>query len=125
MAVAGMYWDGFRPHPFCCEGRRSDFAPRNALEMELLAYLQKKYGRISCERLLSGPGIKNIYDFLRDTKRAEEPQALKDQIAGTPDAPALISKLAAAGTTPHLYPSTSNCVDTYGASTTKVRCRVV
>ncbi len=34
--------------------------------MELLAYLQKKYGRVSCERILSGPGIKNIYDFLRD-----------------------------------------------------------
>ena len=40
------------------------------MEMELLGYLQKKYGRVSCERILSGPGIKNIYDFLRDTKKA-------------------------------------------------------
>src|SRR5712675_284749 len=120
LGMAGLYWDGFRHHPFACEGGHADFAPRNALEMELLAYLQKKYGRISCERLLSGPGIKNIYDFLRDTKRAEEPQALKDQITGTPDAPALISKLAAAGTTPICDQTMSIFVSIYGAETGNV-----
>src|SRR5712691_7896188 len=82
LGVAGLYWDGFRHHPFGCEGGHSDFAPRNAMEMELLSYLQKKYGRISCERLLSGPGIKNIYDFLKDMHKADEPQWLKDQIGG-------------------------------------------
>jgi len=120
LGVAGLYWDGYRHHPFGCEGGHSDFAPRNELEMALLSYLQKKYGRISCERLLSGPGIKNIYDFLRDTKRAEEPQALKDQIAGTPDAPALISKLAAAGTTPICDQTMSIFVSIYGAETGNV-----
>ncbi len=100
LGVAGLYWDGFRHHPFGCEGGHSDFAPRNVLEMELLTYLQKKYGRISCERILSGPGIKNLYDFLSDTRKADEPQWLKDQIAAAPDAPALISKLAAEGKAP-------------------------
>ena len=38
------------------------------LKSDLLSYLQKKHGRISYERILSGPGIRNIYDFLRDTK---------------------------------------------------------
>src|SRR5258708_20186321 len=71
LGVAGLYWDGFRHHPFGCEGGHSDFAPRDVLETELLAYLQKKYGRISCERLLSGPGIKNIYDFLKDMHKAD------------------------------------------------------
>src|SRR4051812_8421286 len=89
LGVAGLYWDGFRHHPFGCEGGHADFAPRNELEMTLLMYLQKKYGRISCERLLSGPGIKNIYDFLRDTKTVEEPAWLKDQMAAAPDPPAL------------------------------------
>ncbi len=82
LGVAGLYWDGFRHHPFACEGGHADFAPRNELEMELLGYLQKKYGRISCERILSGPGIKNIYDFLRDTKKEDEPQWLREQISG-------------------------------------------
>src|SRR5947208_11579115 len=60
----------------------------------MLGYLQKKYGRISCELLLSGPGIKNIYDFLRDTKKEDEPQWLREQISGAPDPPALISQIA-------------------------------
>src|ERR1700723_4367183 len=97
LGMAGLYWDGFRHHPFACEGGHADFAPRNDLQMELLAYLQKKYGRISCERILSGPGIKNIYDFLRDTNKADEPEWLRTQIRAAPDPPALISRLALEG----------------------------
>ena len=120
LGVAGLYWDGFRHHPFACEGGHSDFAPRNTLEMELLAYLQKKYGRISCERLLSGPGIKNIYDFLRDTQKAEEPQWLKDQIAAATDAPALISQLAQEGKAAICDQAMTIFVSIYGAETGNV-----
>jgi len=120
LGVAGLYWDGFRHHPFGCEGGHSDFAPRNELEMELLTYLQKKYGRISCERILSGPGIKNIYDFLRDTHKAEEPQSLKDQMAATADAPALISQLATGGKAPICDQTMSIFVSIYGAETGNV-----
>jgi len=117
LGVAGLYWDGFRHHPFACEGGHSDFAPRNALEMELLAYLQKKHGRISCERLLSGPGIKNIYDFLRDAHKADEPQWLKDAIAAAPDPPALISQLALEGKALICDQTLSIFVSIYGAET--------
>jgi len=120
LGVAGLYWDGFRHHPFGCEGGHSDFAPRNALEMELLSYLQKKYGRISCERILSGPGIKNIYDFLKDMHKADEPEWLRDQIASAPDAPALISKLASEGKTPICDQTMSIFVSIYGAETGNV-----
>ena len=97
LGMAGLYWDGFRHHPFACEGGHADFAPRDELQMELLAYLQKKFGRISCERVLSGPGIKNIYDFLRDTHRAEEPGWLREQIHAVADATPVISNLALEG----------------------------
>ncbi len=117
LGVAGMYWDGYRHHPFACEGGHSDFAPRNAREMELLAYLQKKYGRISYERLLSGPGIKNIYDFLRDAHKADEPQWLKDQIAAAADPPALISQLAQEGKAAICDQTLSIFVSIYGAET--------
>jgi glucokinase len=117
LGVAGLYWDGYRHHPFACEGGHSDFAPRNALEMELLAYLQKKYGRISYERLLSGPGIKNIYDFLRDAHKADEPQWLKDQIAAAPDPPAVISQLAQEGKAAICDQTLSIFVSIYGAET--------
>src|SRR5436309_12001369 len=117
LGVAGLYWDGFRHHPFACEGGHADFAPRNPLESELLAYLQKKYGRISCERILSGPGIKNIYDFLRDTKKEDEPQWLREQMSQAPDPPALISKLAAEGKTPICDQTMWLFVTIYGAET--------
>src|SRR5246127_1429052 len=97
LGMAGLYWDGYRHHPFACEGGHADFAPRNELQTELLVYLQKKYGRISCERILSGPGIKNIYDFLRDAHKAEEPEWLRTQMSSAPDPPALISQLTLAG----------------------------
>lgn len=120
LGVAGLYWDGFRHHPFACEGGHTDFAPRDAMESELLAYLQKKYGRISYERIVSGLGIKNIYDFLRDAHKAEEPQWLKDQMAATPDAPALISQLAAEGKAAICSQTMKMFVSIYGAQTGNV-----
>src|ERR1700740_3325994 len=94
VGVAGLYWDGFRHHPFACEGGHSSFAPSNEIEIELLQYLHQKYGRVSCERVLSGTGIKNIYDLLRDTKKAEDPDWLHEQLRTAQDAPALISQVA-------------------------------
>jgi glucokinase len=117
LGVAGMFWDGFRHHPFACEGGHADFSPRNKLEMELLDYLQGKHRRVSCERVLSGPGIKNIYDFLRDTKKVEEPKELREQMSEAPDPPALISKLAAEGKTPICDQTMALFVSIYGAET--------
>ena len=96
LGEAGLYWDGHRHHPFACEGGHTEFAPKNDVEIELLQYLMKKYKNqhVSYERILSGPGIKNIYEFLRDTSREEEPAWLRDDLAAAPDAPALISQMA-------------------------------
>jgi len=96
LGEAGLYWDGHRHHPFACEGGHTEFAPKNDVEIELLQYLMKKYKNqhVSYERILSGPGIKNIYEFLRDTSREQEPTWLRDDLAAAPDAPALISQLA-------------------------------
>lgn len=120
LGMAGLYWDGFRHHPFACEGGHADFAPRNALEMELLGYLQKKYGRISCERILSGPGIRNIYDFLRDSGKAEEPEWLRRQMDATPDSPPLISQLALEGKAAICDQALSIFVSIFGAETGNV-----
>ncbi len=117
LGMAGLYWDGFRHHPFACEGGHADFAPRNELQTELLLYLQKKYGRISCERILSGPGIKNIYDFLRDAHKAEEPDWLRTQVASAPDPPALISQLALEGKSAICDQAMSIFVSVFGAQT--------
>ena len=117
LGVAGLYWDGYRHHPFACEGGHADFCPRSDLEIELLRYLLKKYGRVSCERILSGPGIKNIYDFLRDSGRAEEPDWLKNQMSQAHDPPALISQLAHHNKAAICEQTMSIFVSIYGAAT--------
>lgn len=94
LGEAGMYWDGVRQHPFPCEGGHADFAARNDIEIELLRYLKKRHEHVSVERILSGPGIRNVYEFLRDTKTEEEPAWLADQMKAATDVPALISQLA-------------------------------
>jgi glucokinase len=48
------------------EGAHADFAPRNELEVRLWRFLTKEYGHVSYERVLSGPGLTNLYRFLKD-----------------------------------------------------------
>ncbi len=117
LGMAGLYWDGFRHHPFPCEGGHADFAPRDEEQVELLGYLQKKYGRISYERVLSGPGIRNTYEFLRDANKAEEPDWLREQIAAAHDVPALISQLAAEGKAAICERAMTIFVSVFGAET--------
>ena len=76
LGEAGAYWDGNRYHPFACEGGHTDFAPRNELEFELARYLLMKFGHASWERVVSGPGLLNVFDFLRNTGHGEAPEWL-------------------------------------------------
>ncbi|MBT4184876.1 MAG: ROK family protein [Deltaproteobacteria bacterium] len=48
------------------EGGHADFAPRNKLEAELLFFLQKKITRVSVERVVSGPGVIHIFEFVKE-----------------------------------------------------------
>ena len=64
LGEAGLYFDGKTHHPFPCEGGHVDFAPRNEREIEMLRFLLEKFDHVSSERILSGPGIYNIYSFL-------------------------------------------------------------
>ncbi|MFZ2444907.1 MAG: glucokinase [Syntrophobacteraceae bacterium] len=91
LGEAGMYWDGVVHRPFASEGGHADFAPRNHLEMELLDYSLKRYRRVSYERLVSGPGLVNTYQFLRDTGKGEEPSWLAEQLRNGDPAPIHLS----------------------------------
>ena len=115
LGMAGLFWDGFRHHPFACEGGHADFAPRDPIQVELLAYLQKQYGRVSCERVLSGPGIHDIYQFLRDTKKADESPDVRDQLNAAADASPLISRLALEGKSTTCAQALSIFVSVFGA----------
>ena len=96
LGEAGLHWHQGRYWPFASEGGHADFAPRNELEAELLLYLLKRFKRVSYERVLSGPGLYNIYQFLRDTGRGEEQAWLAETIRhGDPTPP--IAKAALDG----------------------------
>jgi glucokinase len=96
LGEAGAYWDGKHYHPFACEGGHADFSPRNELEIELLRYLLKRFGHASWERVVSGPGLYTIFDFLRDTGRGEAPAWLTDEMAEK-DPSAVIAQAALEG----------------------------
>lgn len=81
-----LFWDGKSYRPMPSEGGHADFAPNDDLEIELLRYLRSQYLHVSYERILSGPGLHAIYEFLRDTKK-NEPTWLAEKIkAGNPAA---------------------------------------
>ena len=87
LGEAGLLKEGSGYRPFPSEGGHCDFAPRTQLEVELLHFLLERHEHVSFERVLSGPGLFNIYTFLRDTKRGTEPSWLSEQIAqGDPSA---------------------------------------
>jgi glucokinase len=93
LGEAGMYWDGVRHHVFASEGGHADFAPRNQLEVELFNYLSARFGHVSYERIVSGPGLVNVFNFLRDTGRGTPPPWLTEQMTQS-DPAAAISRAA-------------------------------
>lgn len=93
LGEAGLFWDGTAHRPYACEGGHCTFAPRNSLEINLLEFLLKRHEHVSWERVLSGPGLINIYEFLRETGRGQEPSWLAEKLRG-PDPSAVISEAA-------------------------------
>jgi glucokinase len=76
-----LIWDGRDHVPYPSEGGHADFAPRNEDEFDLLRFLRQKYnGRVSYERVVSGQGITNCYEFLREVRGLEEPAWLAERM---------------------------------------------
>lgn len=97
LGEGGLLWYKSAYLPVATEGGHSDFAPIDDLGVDLYKYLRAKFGRVSNERVVCGQGLLNIYEFLRDTKRAEEPSALAEEMKVAQDVPALISQFGMAG----------------------------
>jgi glucokinase len=93
LGEAGLYWDGESYHPFPTEGGHCDFCPRTDLDIDLFHFLQKKYGVVSWEKVVAGPGIHDIYLFLRSIRNVEEPSWLADALKQD-DPSAIISHAA-------------------------------
>jgi glucokinase len=94
LGEAFLIWDGGRYRAFPSEGGHSNFAPSSKLEAALLSHLMRKYDHVSVERVCSGPGLLNIYQFLRDSGAASESPQLARALAAAEYAPALIGGAA-------------------------------
>ena len=114
LGEAGMYWDGGDYHPFATEGGHSSFAPEGELQGELFQYLATRFGHVSCERVISGPGLQNVFEFLRDVKHVEVPDWLATELKSG-DAAATISNAALAGKSDICSQALDLFVAAYGA----------
>lgn len=86
LGEACAFWDGARHRPFASEAGHADFAPVDAVELELAAFLHARYdGHASVERVLSGPGLAVIADFLVASGRfAPSPTVVALEMAHRP-----------------------------------------
>jgi glucokinase len=123
LGEAGLHFEGKMRRPFATEGGHADFAPRNELEIELLRYLLTKHEHVSYERVLSGPGLLNIYRFLRDTGRAGEPVWLADEMQSA-DPSSVVTRVALAGQAELCVRALDLFVSIYGAEAGNLALKV-
>jgi glucokinase len=114
LGEAGLYWNGSQHEVFACEGGHADFAPRGNLQIELLQFLESRYGHVSYERVLSGPGLVNVYEFLRGKGYGDEPAGFAAQLEHG-DAAAVISGAALDGSNRLAEQALDLWISVYGA----------
>ncbi len=96
LGEAYLTWDGGTYRAHASEGGHADFAPNTPQQIEMLIYLMRRYGRVSYERVISGLGIPNIYDYVRGSGYAPESPALAAHLAGATDRAPIIVAAACA-----------------------------
>ena len=114
LGQALMIADETRLIPVATEGGHMDFAPRSDEEAALLDFLRRKFGRVSYERVVSGPGLVNIYDFLRQVRKMHEPAWLAAEMKSE-DPSAAISIAALEGRAEICARALDIFVSVYGA----------
>jgi glucokinase len=125
LGEALLIWDGRMHRPIPSEGGHCDFAPRTPREIALLEYLRAKLnGHVSWERVVSGIGIANIYAYLRDVEKLEEPAWLKQKLAGE-DANAAIGQCADDGSSELCVQTMQTFASAYGAEAGNVALKVL
>ena len=125
LGEAFMIWDGRDYVPYPSEGGHSDFAPRNEDEIDLLRFLKQKYaGRISFERVVSGQGLPNIYEFLREVRGLDEPAWLAERMSKE-DPNAVITELALAAKSEICEKTVDMFVSAYGAEAGNLALKIL
>ncbi len=111
LGQAGLFYNGQLHIPFATEGGHTDFSPATRLEHELFKDLQQQYGHVSWERLISGQGLVNLFDFILKHNECKTPD-WRD--APDTDPAEIISQQALEGSDPHCVEALSWFVELYG-----------
>jgi glucokinase len=120
-----LIWNGQSHVPFPSEGGHADYAPRNEDEIDLLRFLKQKYdGRISFERVVSGMGLTNVYDFLSEVRGVEVPKWLGVRMAAE-DPNAVITECALAAKSEICEKALNMFVSAYGAEAGNLALKVL
>jgi len=80
LGQALLVYQNDRYLPVASEGGHADFAPNNEAETKLWRHLHQIYGHVSLERVVSGSGLVNIYNWLKDSGRFSEPEWLRQNL---------------------------------------------
>ncbi len=124
LGEAGLFWDGREHHPFATEGGHASFAPRNEKEAGLLRHLLAQFDTVSWERVVSGPGLHQIYRFLRDTAAEEEPEWLEKEMREG-DPVAVIARTGISGVSPLCADALDLFISLYGAEAGNLALKVM
>ncbi len=114
LGMAGLFWDGVRHHPFPSEGGHAGFAPTDARQVELLRFLSDRFGHVSKERVLSGPGLVNIFRFVQHSAGVQGPAWLVDAL-GDGDPAAAVAGAAMTHASPLAVQALDIFAAVYGA----------
>ncbi len=114
LGEAILFWNGKQWHPSPSEGGHTDFAPTNDLELEMYQYLRKKYDHVSYERVLSGSGLYNIYEYLKETGHVKEQDYIARELQKN-DPAVVISRSALQESCPLCIKALDLFISIYGA----------
>lgn len=109
-----LFWDGRQHVPVATEGGHVDFAPRTHAEFDLLTFLQQELGRVSYERILSGPGLFNVFRFLTEKQGRPIAPEIRERLA-TEDPSAVVGEAGVNGQCETCVAAVDLFVDLYGA----------
>ncbi len=97
LGEAGLFFNGKLHLPFASEGGHASFSPSSEREVRLLKYLQKKFSHVSWERVVSGMGIENIFQFLVSVEGIKTSKETLEKINQSNTPAKIISEIATEG----------------------------
>lgn len=124
LGEAGLFWDGRQYHPFATEGGHTSFSPGNDMEVALLRHLQQRHQHVSWERIVSGPGLVSLHEFLLLHRRATAPDWLQHEMRQG-DAAAAIANAALTGRDELCAEALDWFVSLYGAESGNLALKVM